>query len=51
MPATKRNRVAGHSEIEERAARKNRVAGPSGMEQGMKNANKDLLNVSFFMKE
>ena len=46
--ASGRNRVAGHSEKEEKATRKNGVAGHSNREEKMEDVNGDMSEVSFF---
>ena len=45
--ATKRNKVASHSEMEEEARRKNRVAGHSEMEEEIEGANGDIFEINF----
>lgn len=51
LPATGRNGVAGHSEMEEGAAGRNRVTSHSGMEPGMEGANGDSSDVRFSIEE
>lgn len=47
LPATGRNRVAGHSDMEEGATERNRVAGRSEIEEGTEGANGDTFDVGF----
>ena len=51
LPATEKNRVAGHSGMEEGTAGWNKVASHSEMERGIKGVNSDLSDVRFFIKE
>lgn len=48
---TRRNRVDGHFEIKEKAAKKNKIVSYFRIKQEMESANGDLSNVSFFIEE
>lgn len=45
--ASKKNRVASHYEIEEKATERNRVANHSEIKKKIKDANGDMSQISF----
>ena len=47
----KKNRVAGHFEIKEGVVERNKVINHSRIEQKLKNANGDMLDISFSIEE
>lgn len=49
--ATRKNRVAGHSKIEEEAVERNIIACHSEIKSAMQNANGDLLDIRFFINK
>ena len=51
LPATKRNEVASYFEIQKKVPERYRVAGHSRIKYGIEDANSDLPNVSFSIKE
>lgn len=51
FPATRKNRVAGHSKVKKGAARRNRISIYSEKKPGIEDINGDLCNVKFFIKK